>query len=72
MIIHVKVKPNSLKDDIVKLDDGNYLIHTSAKALDGRANISVVKMLAKEFGVNFRNVLIKNPKSRNKIIEIIK
>ena len=72
MIIYAKVKPNSLKDEISKLEDGTYLIKTSAKALDGKANLTVIKLISKEFGVSSMAVKIKNPKSRNKIIEIIK
>ena len=71
MIINVKVRPGSAFDDVEKTWDGSYLIHTKSKAIDGKANISMIKMLAKEFGVSFKNIFIKNPKSRKKIIEII-
>jgi len=72
MIIRAKVKPGSLKNNLEKQEDGTYLIHTIEKAVDGKANASIIKIVSKEFGVDFRKVLIKNPKSRNKIIEIIK
>ena len=70
MIIYVNVKPNSLKDTVEKLDDGSYVIHTKQKAIDGKANLAVVKMLAKEFGVSYKNIHIKNPTSRKKIVHV--
>lgn len=70
MIIQVKVKSGATFDNIERMEDGSYLIYTKVKAIDGKANLSVIKMLAKEFNVNFKNILIKNPRSRNKIVEI--
>jgi len=70
MIIQVKVKPGATFDKIERMEDGSYLIYTKVKAIDGKANISIIKMLSKEFNVNFKNILIKNPKSRKKIIQI--
>lgn len=70
MIIDVKVKPNSIKNNIEKLEDGTYVICTKERAIDCKANNSVIKMIAKEFGVSYKNILIKSPKSRKKIIEI--
>jgi len=72
MIINIKVKPSSLEDKLEKLSDNSYLIHVKKKAEDGRANIEVIKILSKEFGVSFKNIHIKNPTSRNKIVEIKK
>lgn len=68
--VKVKVKPGSAFDKVERMEDGSYLIHTKAKAIDGKANLSIIKMISKEFNVNFKNILIKNPKSRKKIIEI--
>lgn len=72
MIIRAKVKPDSLKNSIEKQEDGTYLICTTAKAVDGKANILVTKMLSEEFRVHFSKIKIKNSKNRMKIIEIIK
>ena len=70
MIINVKVKPNSLKDEVVKIADGDYEISVREPAEDNRANIRVINLLAKEFGVSYDKIKIKNPKSRKKIVEI--
>jgi len=70
MIIHVKVKPSALCNKIEKLTDGTYLIYTTERAKNGKANLSVIRMIAREFGVSSKCVLIKNPRSRKKIVEI--
>lgn len=70
MIICAKVKPDSFKDYLEKNEDGSYSISTIEKAQDGKANAAVIKMLAKEFKVSYKDIKIKNPRSRRKIIEI--
>ena len=69
MIIHIKVKPNSLKDEIERV--GNfYNVSVREPAENGRANVKLINLLAKEFNVDFRKIKVKNPKSKRKIIEI--
>ena len=70
MIVGVRVKPGAFKDQISRNEDGSYIIFVKEKAEDNRANIKVIKILAREFGVHFSRIKIKNPASRNKIIEI--
>ena len=70
MMVHVKVRPGSIKDRVEKLDDGTYIVYTMERSIDGKANASVIKLLSKEFGVSYKNISIKNPRSRKKIIEI--
>lgn len=70
MIIWVNVKPGSKHDKLEKVNDGEYYAEISEKAEDNKANIKLINLLSKEFDVNFRNIKIKNPKSREKIIEI--
>lgn len=70
MIINVRVRPSSLKDEVIKLEDGKYKVNVREPAEDGRANAKVINLLAKEFNVSFRQIRIKNPKSRDKSIEI--
>ena len=70
MIINVKVKPGALADKVERLSDGSYLIYTTERAKNGKANLSVIRMIAREFGVSSKCVLIKNPRSRKKIVEI--
>lgn len=70
MIIFVKVRPGSKKEKIEKISEGEYVVSVKEPAENNRANKKVVNLLAKEFGVSFQKVKIKNPTSRRKIVEI--
>jgi uncharacterized protein (TIGR00251 family) len=70
MIINIKVKPNSKENKISKIDENNYEAEISEPAEDNKANIKLVNLLAKEFDVSFKKIRIKNPKSREKLVEI--
>ncbi|HLF53609.1 MAG TPA: DUF167 domain-containing protein [Candidatus Nanoarchaeia archaeon] len=70
MILEVKVRPNSKVEKIDKISDKGYKINVKEPAENNKANIRVINLLSKELGVDFRKIRIKNPASRNKIIEI--
>lgn len=70
MIIKVKAKPNSREECIEKLSDSEYLISVKQPAEDGKANTRIINLLAKELGISYRKMKIKNPKSRDKLIYI--
>ena len=70
MKIFVKVKTHSVEDKLVKIDNFNYLAYIKDRPIKNKANLSLTKLIAKEFGVSSKNILIKNPTSRKKIIEI--
>jgi len=70
MIINVKVKPNAGKDEVRKISVGVYEVFVKERAEEDKANKRVINLLAKELNVNWRLIKIKNPKSRDKIIEI--
>ena len=70
MIIHVKVKPNSKKEEINDLGEGNFVVFLKEKAEDGKANRALLKILSKKFEISYKQISIKNPRSRNKVIEI--
>ncbi len=70
MIIRVHVKPGSVKEQIVKIGESEFVVSLKERAEDGKANIRLINILAKKFEVSFREVVIKNPTSRRKIIEI--
>ena len=72
MIIKVKVKPSSLKESLTKLSDSEYLIEIKEPAENNRANIRLTNILAKYFEKNPKDIKIKNPKSKNKLIDIKK
>jgi len=70
MIINVKVKPNSNEDKIEKISEKEYIIHVKEPAEDNKANIRLINLLSKGLNAPHKNIKIKNPKSRNKIVEI--
>ena len=70
MIIYVNVKPNSKDEKIEKISNDEYNISVKERAEDGKANKRIINILSKEFGINFRNIFIKNPTSRKKMVEI--
>ena len=68
MIIKVKVKPNSEKQEIAKNGE-LYTIHLKSAAEDNKANIELIKLLSKFFK---KEIKIKTGKtSRNKLIEVV-
>ena len=71
MIIYVKIKPKSREEKIEKLDDINYVVYVKERAVKNKANLSLIKLIADEFEVSSKNIFIKNPTSRKKIIEVL-
>ncbi len=74
MKISVLFKPNSrYREEVVENDDGSLTIYTKAPAIEGRANLAAVKLLAKHFGVSLSKVkLVRGATSKYKVFEIDK
>lgn len=72
MKISAKIKPNSRhREEVVVNDDGSLTVYTKAPAVEGRANLAAVKLLAKHHGVAPSRVrLVRGATSRNKVFEI--
>ena len=72
MKISAKIKPNSrYREEVVANDDGSLVVYTKAPAIEGRANLVAVKLLAKHYGVAASRVkLVRGATSRNKVFEI--
>ena len=72
MVIRVQVKPGGNRDKLTKQADGSYLIRTTAKPVDSRANVAVIKLLSQHFNVPKSLIRIKNGvSSRHKTVEIL-
>ncbi len=69
-MITVSVKPNSPKEHIEKLGSGEYRICVTEPAQDNKANKRVIALLARELGVSWRAIKLKNARSRKKYITI--
>lgn len=68
MKLKVKVHPNSSKEEIRKINEGIYEVWLKEKAVDNKANDSLLKISKKYFG---REVKIKSGlNSRKKIVEL--
>lgn len=71
MFINVKVKPNSSQRKIEDFGDHRYLIYLTEPPENNRANIEMINMLAKFFGVPPGHINIKRGMTGNeKLIEI--
>jgi uncharacterized protein (TIGR00251 family) len=70
--IRVNVKPNSKTEELTHEGD-NFTIRVKEPAREGKANLAVIKLLARHFGIPRSRVrILSGLKSRNKIIEIAK
>ena len=71
MIIKVKVKPQSGKQEVKKIFDNEYVVNLKKPAEDNKANIELIKLLSKKLKVPSKNInIIKGVTSRNKMVEI--
>lgn len=71
MNIIVIAKTRSKKANITKIDDKNYVIAVTEEPHDGKANIAIIKVLAKYFNVAQSCIKIKLGKTGKKKIVII-
>ena len=72
MKIIVKIKPNSRKEEIKKIDDKNFIVAVKEPPVDGKANKALVKTMAKYFNVSSSTVRIASGHtSKQKIVEIL-
>jgi hypothetical protein len=71
MIINVKVKPGSPKE-LVKMNGDHLLVQVKEKAENNKANIALIKLLAKHYQVEQSQVIIKTgTSSPKKMVEIV-
>ena len=72
MRITVKVKPNSRTNEVIQ-DNNEFVVKVKDPPKEGKANRSVIRLLAEYFKVTTGSVrIIGGTASRNKIIEIEK
>ena len=71
MIIKIKVKPSSEKQEIKKIGDEEYKVNLKKPAEDNKANLELIKLLSKKLKVSSKNIkIIKGLTSKNKIVKI--
>jgi len=70
MKLQVKVSPGK-KEEKIEIIDGVFEISLKERAEKGKANIALIKLLAKHFNTSSANVkIVKGLASRNKTIEV--
>ncbi len=71
MRIEVRVKPNSKKESVSRVDEGVYEVRVSVPPEKGRANERVLDLLSKHLRVRKSSLrIVKGEKARVKVIEI--
>ncbi len=69
LIIFLHVQPGSTRSQIIGLHDDRLKIAVTKKALDGAANLAVIKLIAESFDLSKSQVtLLKGEKSRQKSV----
>lgn len=72
MTIQVRAKPNAKTASVEELAPGTFAVRVNAKAVDGKANIRLIEILADHFNVPFGAIrIVSGATSRDKVIEII-
>ena len=71
MKISLKVKPQAKEDKVKKIGLNNYAVWVKAKAIEGKANQAVVKILSEYFDIAKSKVLlVKGKRARDKIFMV--
>lgn len=69
--IWVTVKPQSGKEEVKEIADGEYIAFVYAPAREGKANEALIELLAGYFSVPKSSVkIIRGQTSRKKLVEI--
>jgi len=72
MKIQVKVKPNSKTEGLSQEGD-RFIVKVKEPPKEGKANQSVIKLLAAHFGISQSQVrILSGFRSRNKVIDVVK
>ncbi len=71
MIIQVKVKPKSKKEEVKKVSEDTYEVKVNAPPEGGKANERLIEILSKHFKVPKSSIkILRGHTSRNKLVEI--
>ena len=68
MIINIRVKANSKKQEIKKLSKKNYLINLKQPPENNKANLELIKLLKKHLKEDIK--IIKGHRSKNKVVKV--
>ncbi len=69
--LEVRIQPRASRDEIAGMHGGALRIRLQAPPVDGAANESLVRFLARELDVPRRQIrIISGTSSRNKVVEV--
>lgn len=69
--LKVHVQPGASRDEITGWEDDLLRVRLRARAVEGKANRSLVEFLAEALGLRQRQVvLVKGERSREKLVEV--
>lgn len=69
--INVRLQPHAGRDELVAIREGVLVVRVAAPALDGRANRSLCKLLAKRLGLPATQVtIVRGAHSRDKVVAV--
>lgn len=72
MRISVRVIPGARTNEVLELGEGAYKVKVTTAPEKGKANLAVIKLLAKHFGVSkSKIILLKGETAQDKIFELI-
>jgi uncharacterized protein (TIGR00251 family) len=72
MKISILVKTKAKENGVEKINDNNYIVRTKKMPVEGKANESVIKILANFFNIAPSRIqIISGKRSKRKIIEIL-
>ena len=71
MIINIKVKVGTKENKIVKINENNWEIKTTKRAISNDANESIIEQISKDMKIAKSKInIVAGVKSKNKKIEI--
>jgi uncharacterized protein len=71
LTLAIHVQPNAKRSEVTGVRGDAVRIRLAAPAVEGRANVALIALLAAAFGVPLRAVtLVRGEKSRRKIVRI--
>lgn len=71
MLVSVKVSTEAKKDEIVRIGEDRFEVKTKAKAKNNKANLAVIRILAKYFVIDISSIkIVKGFKQKSKVFKI--
>lgn len=69
-IIEIRIIPNARKNSVIEVE-GKYKVHVMAPAVDGKANIALIEVLADYFNLKKSSItIVRGQTSRIKLVSI--